>query len=160
MAAPDAERLFREHGDIVLRRARSILRSEDDARETLQEVFAQILARPPRWADIPSPIAFLYGVTTHICLNRLRSRRTRDRLLQQRGGELAHVEPPRAEDGAVVLQLLERMPEDLAMVSVYAFVDEMSQAEIAELLGCSRRHVGNLLERARAFVAREERRSA
>jgi RNA polymerase sigma-70 factor (ECF subfamily) len=160
MAAPDAERLFRELGDVVLRRARQMLRSEDEAREALQEIFATLLARPPRWAEIPSPVAFLYGVTTHHCLNRIRARRTRDRLLARRGPELAASARPRAEDGAVVLQLLERMPEELAVVSVYAFVDEMSQAEIAELLGCSRRHVGNLLERAREWVAREERRSA
>jgi DNA-binding transcriptional regulator LsrR (DeoR family) len=34
------------------------------------------------------------------------------------------------------------------MVTIYHAIDGMTQSEIAEVLGCSRRHVGHLLERA------------
>ena len=38
---------------------------------------------------------------------------------------------------------------------VIDYQDEMSHAEIAALIGKSRRHVGDLLERARAWLASE-----
>ncbi len=43
--------------------------------------------------------------------------------------------------------LLARMPPELARVAVYHYADEMTHDEIALLLECSRRHVGNLIER-------------
>jgi DNA-directed RNA polymerase specialized sigma24 family protein len=48
------------------------------------------------------------------------------------------------------------MPEPLALVAVYYYVDELSHAEIARIMGCSSRHVGNLLERLTLWAANEE----
>jgi hypothetical protein len=45
-------------------------------------------------------------------------------------------------------ELVDRMPSDLAQVTIYFAIDGMTHHEIADLLGCSRRHVGHLLERA------------
>jgi RNA polymerase sigma-70 factor (ECF subfamily) len=47
------------------------------------------------------------------------------------------------------------LPDDEARAAVYHYVDGMSHREVAEMLGCSRRHVGDLLERLRARM--EER---
>jgi DNA-binding transcriptional regulator LsrR (DeoR family) len=38
---------------------------------------------------------------------------------------------------------------------VHYYFDQMTQAEIAEVMGCSRRHVGDLLERFRREMERE-----
>jgi len=46
---------------------------------------------------------------------------------------------------------LEQLPRALAEVAVYYYVDELSQQEIADLMGCSRRHVGHLIERLEAW---------
>jgi RNA polymerase sigma-70 factor (ECF subfamily) len=51
------------------------------------------------------------------------------------------------EQLAELRQLLSRLEEPLASVLVYYFFDQMTHAEIAELVGCSRRQVGNLLAR-------------
>jgi RNA polymerase sigma-70 factor (ECF subfamily) len=48
------------------------------------------------------------------------------------------------------------MPDELAQVVVYAYVDEMTHQEIADVLRCSRRQVGNLLQRALELVGAEE----
>ena len=40
------ERLYREYGDLVLRRARRIMGSEADAQEILQELFVRLGQRP------------------------------------------------------------------------------------------------------------------
>jgi RNA polymerase sigma-70 factor (ECF subfamily) len=54
---------------------------------------------------------------------------------------------------------LRELPEPLAHVAVYYYMDELTQDEISRILGCSRRHVGNLLERLFAHRAHKELRS-
>jgi RNA polymerase sigma-70 factor (ECF subfamily) len=148
--------LYRLHAAGALRRARQLLASEDQAREAVQQVFLGLVERPDQLAGFSSFAAWMYGAITHLCLNQLRNQRTRERLLAER------VEPAalRATAGdadirLAVQELLARLPDQLTAVAVYYFVDEMTQEEIAELLGCSRRHVGNLVERSRALLERE-----
>lgn len=140
--------LYRLHAHHVLRRARQILGNEEDARETLQEVFTALAHSPEsldRAASIP---AWLYGATTHHALNTLRQRNNRARLVEENVRPLLALEAePCAELVTSIRQLLSRMPEQLSTVAVYYHLDGMTHAEIAEVMGCSRRHVGNLLER-------------
>jgi RNA polymerase sigma factor (sigma-70 family) len=140
------ERLYRSHGHLVLRRARRLLGNEHDAREVLHDVFASMLGPSAQPRSDSSPTTWLYAATTHGCLNLLRNRRTRARLLatEVRADRTAS---PAAESGAIVRDLLERVPEDLAQVAIYHFADEMTHEEIATVLGCSRRHVGDLVQR-------------
>ncbi|MCA9715123.1 MAG: sigma-70 family RNA polymerase sigma factor [Myxococcales bacterium] len=151
------EAAYRSHGPAVLRRARSILGDEADAREVVQELFTSLLARPEQFSGTGSLMAFLYKATTNLCLNRLRDARTRGRLLARRSPPQQGGAPARAESLALVRELLLRLPDEQARAVVYYYVDEMSQAEVATLLGCSRRHVGNLLARARATLSQEAR---
>jgi RNA polymerase sigma-70 factor (ECF subfamily) len=51
------------------------------------------------------------------------------------------------EESAEARRILARVPEDLASVAIYYYFDQLTHAEIAELIPCSRRQVGNLLER-------------
>jgi len=148
---PPLEELYRSHGPAVLRRARQLLGNDEEARDVLQDVFASLLRRPEQFEGRSSPMTFLYAMTTHCALGRLRLRRTRDRLLQ------AHVEAqppagvaPSAPDALVQLRdWLATMPEELATVAVHYHLDEMTQDEIAAVLGCSRQWVGKLLRRLR-----------
>ena len=45
----DVEALYRSYGHSVLRRARQILASDDEAAEVLQELFAGLVARPQQF---------------------------------------------------------------------------------------------------------------
>ncbi|HXX30186.1 MAG TPA: sigma-70 family RNA polymerase sigma factor [Myxococcaceae bacterium] len=152
------ERLYRSHGHVVMRRARTLLGSEDDAREVLQDVFADLLHAPGAVKVPGSALAWLYQATTHRCLNQLRNRRTGLRLLDRHVAPgQATTEGPRGEALAAVRQLLGRLPAELAEVVVYHHLDGMTQEEISLLVGCSRRQVGYLLERAQASLQSEER---
>jgi RNA polymerase sigma-70 factor (ECF subfamily) len=143
-----------------LRRARSLLGSEQEAWEALQELFLSLLDRPEQLSDPASSLTgFLYKATTNLCLNRIRNRATRARLLD------AHVAPrdaegrsegPRAERLVILRELLAGLPDDLASAAVYFYGDEMTHEEIAKVMGCSRRHVGDLIERLHARVAMSE----
>jgi RNA polymerase sigma factor (sigma-70 family) len=150
------ESLYRAHGHVVLRRARSLLGSEEDARDVVQEVFASLVRYPAQFRGESSMTTWLYAATTNGCLNRLRNRRTRARLLSERPPAPAAGGPPRAESAAILKDLFAHIPEELAHAAIYYYADEMTHDEIATVLGCSRRHVGDLLERLRAHVERQE----
>jgi RNA polymerase sigma-70 factor (ECF subfamily) len=144
----DIERLYREHGHIVLRRARRILGGDEaEAGEVLQEVFLSLLDRPDQFDGRSAMTTYLYSMTTNACLNRLRNRRRRARLITT--ATLPPAEPRRAEAEASIdaTLFLARLSERLAQVAVYYFLDEMTHEEIAQLIGVSRRQVGNLLTR-------------
>ena len=152
------EQLYRSHGHLVLRRARQLLGSEADAREALQDVFAELLRTPPVLRAPGAMVGWLYQATTHLCLNQLRNRRTGVRLLDQHVASVqVRAESPRGEALTAVRQLLARLPEQLASVVVYHHLDGMTHEEISTVLGCSRRQVGYLLERAHASLQTEER---
>ncbi|MGO9830854.1 MAG: RNA polymerase sigma factor [Myxococcaceae bacterium] len=152
------EQLYRTHGHLVLRRARTLLGSDVDAHEALQDIFAELLRTPLSLRAPGSVVAWLYQATTHLCLNRLRNRRTGLRLLDRHfRPSQASTEGPRGESLAAVRQLLGRLPEPLAAVVVYHHLDGMTHEEISTVLGCSRRQVGYLLERAHASLQSEER---
>jgi RNA polymerase sigma-70 factor (ECF subfamily) len=140
------EGLYREHGHVVLRRARALLGDEEESRDVVQEVFMSLLDRPDQFEGRSTFTTWLYAVTTHACLSRLRNRRTRERLLRERGPVDATPAAPTAERFALVRQWLERLPESLALVAVYSMVDGMTQQEIADQIGGSRRRVGDLLK--------------
>jgi RNA polymerase sigma factor (sigma-70 family) len=151
VTSADVETLYRTYGHSVLRRARQILASDDEAAEILQEIFMGLIAKPDQFDGRSAPSTFLYAVTTHACLSRIRDRKNRSRLLEE------HVKPWTSDTDrrspaarAVVRSLLGQLDEDQARAAVYYFLDGMSHAEIAEVLDCSRRHVGNLLERVEA----------
>lgn len=152
------ESVYRRHGAAVYRRALRLLGSSADAHEVVQDVFLSLFENPSQYASASSLTTFLYSATTHACLNRLRNRKNRERLLRE------HMEPgageadggPTPEQQLMLRRALAEMPEELAHVLVYYCVDGLSHEEIARLLSCSRRHVGNLLERVNAWGRSQE----
>lgn len=150
------DELYRQHGHVVLRRARCLLHEEQEAQEILQEVFVSLLARPEQFGQRSNFTTWLYAVTTNACLTRMRNHRTRQRLLDERASSIAP--GPMAGDAerrALLRQLLARLPERLATVAVHYFLDEMTQQEIAEQLGCSRSQVSNLVNEVETYARAE-----
>jgi RNA polymerase sigma-70 factor (ECF subfamily) len=158
LARSDIETAYRSYGHSVLRRARRILGRDDEAQEVLQEVFTSLLDAPEQFAGRSAVSSWLYGAATHRCLNRLRNQRTRRRLLNERvvplADEGAEASPESRGDLA---RILAGLPDEQATAVIHYYIDEMTHAEIAELMGCSRRHVGNLLERSRDTLERQVR---
>jgi RNA polymerase sigma-70 factor (ECF subfamily) len=150
----DIEAMYRMYGHSVLRRARQILANDDEAGEVLQEIFAGLIARPGQFDGRSAPSTFLYAVTTHACLARLRDRKNRLRLIDEQVRPwTTDVDRRSADTAALIRAELAQMPEDEARAVVYYHLDGMTHAEIAEMLGCSRRHVGNLLERSERRIS-------
>lgn len=141
--------LYRLHAPNVLRRARALLGNEADACEVVQDVFVSLYERPEQFKGLSKLSTFLYSATTNACLSRIRIRKNRLRLLADRPEEAPMSRSIQLDPEALSLlhDVLRRLPEQLALVAAYYYVDDLSHDEIAELVGCSRRQVGNLLER-------------
>lgn len=70
----DVETLYRNYGPMVMRRCRSILADEEEAKDALQDTFVRVLRYRDRLTD-RAPSSLLYTMATNVCLNRLRSSR-------------------------------------------------------------------------------------
>lgn len=153
----DFSTLYRRHAPTVYRRARQILGSGADAHEVVQDLFVSLLEKPGQFRAASSLTTFLYAATTHACLTRLRNTKNRRRLLSEHTGSLSATDAsPSAEQLLALQRALLDMPDELAQVVVYYCVDGLSHDEIARVLSCSRRHVGNLLQRATDWTKSRE----
>jgi RNA polymerase sigma-70 factor (ECF subfamily) len=158
VSRPSLEQLYLTHGPAVLHRARQLLGDEAEAQEVLHDVFTSLLQDPGQYAGQSSAMTFLYRMTTNAALGRLRRRRTHARLLAREYGGREEPAQPSPEGLLQLRAWLEALPEELGRVAVYHHLDELTQEEIAEVLGCSRQWVGKLLGRLAERERREVRR--
>jgi RNA polymerase sigma-70 factor (ECF subfamily) len=148
--------LFDRYGPLVYRRARALLGSHEDAQEATQEVFIAALRGSDRFEHRSGVHTWLVRITTNYCLNVLRNRNRRARLWDehqprpQPGWDCG----PSPEQRLQLQRLLAEADEKCAQAVVYVHIDGCTHAEAAELLGVSRRTVGNLLERFNRFAMR------
>lgn len=159
--------LFRQHGAMVYRRAFRLLGRREDAEEATQEVFIRVMRSGSSFEGRSGITTWLYQITTHYCLNLLRDRARRRQLLQENvapaegpaGGAGSSAAPaaPATSDLLHLRRLLAEADEQQARAAVYVYLDGMSHEEAAELLGVSKRTVGNLIER---FLSWAQQRSA
>jgi RNA polymerase sigma-70 factor (ECF subfamily) len=144
---------YRRYGPALLRKARRLLRNEEDARDAVQWLFVDFLARGEQPADLP----LLYRALTHRCLNWLRDEKNRARLREREASVLAGSPRMGAETLAVgldaLLRLQLRVDESVMETVVYRFLDEMGLEEIAQVMQVSRKTVQNRLARAQDELA-------
>ena len=72
----DIENYYKKYGPMVLRRCRFLLKDEDKALDAMQDVFVKLLSRKDRLQD-KHPSSLLYRIATNICLNIIRSEKSR-----------------------------------------------------------------------------------
>jgi DNA-directed RNA polymerase specialized sigma24 family protein len=145
----EMEDIFRRYGAMVLRRARRILADDQLAHDVCQDVFVQLLRLGGSWAT-PSRVGWLFRTTTNCCLNLIRGSRRRRRFLR------LLPPPPRVEPSLPVQLLLRGLPEHLQEIAVYYGLDQMTQEEIALVLGLSQKTVSNRIRELRAWLAEGE----
>lgn len=143
---------YRRYAPALARKCMRMHLSRQDTEDIVQGLFLDMLRAGRTEVDLP----YLYRAVTNRCLNHLRDRDNRRRLLEQHDGALRGA--PRTPCDEVVIRadllarLLERLDRRGAEVLVYRYFDDMTQDEIADLLGTSRKTVGKRLARIRAEV--------
>lgn len=144
------EELYRRHAAAVYARCRYLLREEEAARDAAQDVFVRSLRALPELRAAASPTAFLLRAATNHCLNVLRASRAAwreevTRLARERTERGIH-----PESRELVRVLLGVTPPEAQEIAVLYFVDELTQAEIAEATG---RSLPTVRRRLRDFLA-------
>ncbi len=140
----DLDRLYRRYAGLVLRRARRILGDEQLARDVCQDVFVQLLRVGEAWTA-PSVLGWLYRTTTNCCLNLMRGSRRWHHFLRR-------LPAPQPVTPSLSTQLVLRgIPERLHDIAIYYSLDEMSQDEIALVLGLSQKTVSNRIRELRSW---------
>lgn len=145
---------YRKYGPPLVRKAERILRNAEDARDVVHAVFLDLLQKN----ETDPELSYLYRAVTNRCLNILRDRSCQARLLSSCDPSL--VAPVRSsfEDRAISLDVLIKLSRDLteeqAELLVFRYVDDMSQDEIAELTGKSRKTIGKHLSRVQDALQR------
>lgn len=151
----EIEALFIKWGPMVLRRARAILGNEADAEEAAQEVFIRAMNSLEGFEGRSKASSWLYRITTNLCLNRLRNQKRRKELrelhLQAKPTDPGHA------DQVMMRELLAKVPQEAwAQTAVYVYVDGMTHQEAADLLGVSKRTIGNHLARLQKWASQED----
>jgi len=144
------EELYRRHAPMVLARCRYLLGDAEAARDAVQDVFVAALRSLPEFRAAASPTTWLTRIAINHCLNVRRASRA------AWPAELARLSRDRSERGIdpgpreLVRALLGVAPEEAQEAAVLYFVDELTQAEVAEATGTS---LPTVRKRLRAFLA-------
>jgi RNA polymerase sigma-70 factor (ECF subfamily) len=145
---------YQRHGPALVRKARRLLASQADAQDVVQSLFLDLFSSGRSEVELP----YLYRAVTHRCLSLLRDQNNRARLLARQEPALRGTVRTRCDDEAIGLDLIAKVLSALnaraSEVLVYRYFDDLSQEEIAELIGVSRKTVGKLLKDVQDTVQR------
>jgi RNA polymerase sigma-70 factor (ECF subfamily) len=145
---------YQRHGRALIRRAVRLLGNTEDARDVVQGLFVDLYQR----GDTSTDLRYLYVAVTNRCLTILRDQSNRTRLLDKNDDSLVPAARTRCDDEIIGLDLLTKLVRELdeseTQVLTYRYIDDMTQEEIASLLGLSRKTIGKRLDRVREVVRR------
>jgi RNA polymerase sigma-70 factor (ECF subfamily) len=144
--------VFSEHAPFVFRTAYGVTGSHEDAEDVLQTVFLRLIR-----LDVPpdfraNPRAYLYRAALNAAFDVMRSRRRR-RLVAV--AELPEIpvtvdESLDEEHHRALYEAIAELKPESAQILVLRYVHNMSDAEIARMLGVSRGTIALRLFRSRA----------
>jgi RNA polymerase sigma-70 factor, ECF subfamily len=157
------DELVRRYQDKVYRLSYKILRHEDDAAEALQDAFLSAYRGLGKFKSESTFSTWLYRIATNASLMKYRKRRDNHVSLDQSQSASEDAEPLQladwtaqppeelltAETRQVMAEGVERLPEELRTVFVLRDIEELSNAEVAEILGLSVAAVKSRLHRGR-----------
>jgi RNA polymerase sigma-70 factor, ECF subfamily len=143
--------LYQRHGRALLRKAERILQSKDDAQDMVHALFVDLLSKGET-PDLP----YLYRAITNRCLGFMRDESNRARLLEAHDDALRGQVRTRCDEHVIGMDLLVKLAasvdERTLEIVFYRYFDDMTQEEIAVMLGISRKTVGKKLDDVRSVV--------
>jgi RNA polymerase sigma-70 factor, ECF subfamily len=143
--------LYERCGFGLYRRCLAYLGNESEAQDAVQEVFARAIEAAPRYRRDGEPAAWLRQIADHLCIDLLR-RRKRNPVRgdasedEAAGGALDRFTAPSGEHLVLAHRLIESLDVDAARIAVLYFLDGMTQEEVAQETGLSRKTIGRRLQ--------------
>lgn len=158
--------LVENHQTPVYNTILGIVQSAEDAEDLAQEVFVQVYRSVGQFKGESKLSTWIYRIATAKALDFLRSRKTKKRFafLYRLGapGEVKHVEIPEFHHPGVAAEQKERavflfraiaqLPDNQKTAFVLTRLEQLSYAEVSEVMGISVPAVESLLHRARVSL--------
>ena len=151
------EAAVREHAGHVYRVAQVVLRNHHDAEDAVQETFLRYLRQQRNWAEIRNPRAWLAKTAWRVALDR--QRQTVAVSLEEAAsvvetlratGASAYEIAAHGQMLTLVERLIVSLPKELRDPLTLSTIEELSSAEIGEVLGIPEGSVRERVSRARA----------
>lgn len=160
------ETLVRTHMPMMLRVARRFMRSEEDARDAVQDAFVSAFRSIGKFGSNAQLSTWLHRIVVNACLMRLRTQRRRPEedieeylprfrddghqvLPSERWSENAESILQRTELVGIVRSAIDQLPDTYREVLLLRDIEELSTDEAAEALGVTPNAVKIRLHRAR-----------
>lgn len=152
--------------DMVIRRFRErlyyhalyIVKSQDEAYDVVQEVFIRAIREERFFEDDFRIRAWLFRVTSNLCFNQVRDRNRRGAILDaapkidaSHASQLDSVFE--GEQRGEVMAAMDKLSEEHKDILLLRYYDDLSYAEIADVLGIKLGTVMSRLSRARTRLA-------
>lgn len=139
------EELFRKYQRRLFSLCRHFLGNDTDAEDAVQDAFLSIYHGLARFRGDSGFYTWAYGITVRTCLSQRRRRRTES---------LDDMPEPAEQGGAyidavMIRQAVSKLPDQHRIVLILKYYEQLSMAEIAQVLGCSADQIKMRLHRAR-----------
>ncbi len=145
-AGSDFDTFYRDRWQPTVRFAALTTGSVALAEEVAQEAFTEVLHR---WSELRSPAAYLRRCVASRCTSWVRRQRLERRVVVH--APLGHVDTHLVE----MIDVLRRLSPRQRAAVYLRYVDDLSEAEIADSLSCRPGTVKSLLARARTQLESE-----
>ena len=131
--------------------AYNLLRNRDEARDCVQDVYAELWNKRDTIEPDKPPLALVLTMVRNNCLDRLKSRSTKadDEILETLLDHNTENQIDAASDLNAVIQLIDKLPHDQQLVLRLRTIDGLEIEQIQELTHFSRENIYTLLSRAR-----------
>ena len=135
----DFDNFVAAHVDDLLRTAYLIVWDEGEAEDLVQECLLKVARRWPRVHRMEQPQAYARRILVNLALDGARRRAQRRRELEAGDAtSLWAVDPLQAlETRAELLQALAQLHERQRAVLVLRYFNDLTEAQVADVLGCS-----------------------
>lgn len=161
------DELVRDNGGRMLSTARRLVRSEDDARDVVQEAFLLAFRSLPTFEGRSRLSTWLHRIVVNVALMRLRNRKRKPeasiedllpnfsadghRLLEDHDSVDLSAEEAlgRQADRSLVRRCIDRLPDSYRVILLLRDIEELDTEEAAEVLGIRCGAVKVRLHRAR-----------
>jgi RNA polymerase sigma-70 factor (sigma-E family) len=159
----DFDRFVAETAEVLLRSAYLITWDFAEAEDLVQECLFKVARRWPRVNKMERPVAYARTVLIHLALDegKRRSRRRSELgpeatgLLDVHHDDAATRTLGRVETSTDLLRVLRELPPRQRAALVLRYFDDLSEAEVADVMGCSVGTVKSTTSRALGRLRRE-----
>ena len=139
--------------------AYNLLRNRDEARDCVQDVYAELWNKRDTIEPDKPPLALVLTMVRNNCLDRLKSRSAKadDEILETLIDHNTENQIDAASDLNAVIQLIDKLPHDQQLVLRLRTIDGLEIEQIQELTHFSRENIYTLLSRARKSLKEQIR---